>query len=99
LVPRSGRVLTFGVSGLLIALSCLAGHYYSLPFALANLGLTVGAWLIGKNELKAIRAGAVVGSNRGQALTGMILGILGTLVSLAAVAAFFYRHIPEWWPW
>jgi hypothetical protein len=97
LVPHSRRVLILGVLGLVVSIGCLAAfdYFISLPVALANLGLTIGAWMLGRNELKAIDAGAVEGSDRGQARLGMILGIVATLVSLSAAGIFLYRNVVQ----
>ena len=38
------------------------------------------AWYMGRNEVKAIDAGQSAKENRGMALAGMILGIIGTVL-------------------
>lgn len=43
------------------------------------------AWYMGKNEVKAIDAGMGAKENRGMALAGMILGIIGTVLLVLAV--------------
>lgn len=43
------------------------------------------AWWMGKNEIKAIDAGQASAENRGLALAGMILGIVGTVLLILAL--------------
>jgi hypothetical protein len=38
------------------------------------------AWVMGNQELKAIRAGAANPANQGMAMAGMIMGIVGTIL-------------------
>lgn len=108
LVPHSRRVFRFGLLGLILAVTfaaMLAGGVMSsqeswvptlrvLAFccSLADLALTLGAFILGINEVRAIDAGAVAGSNRAQARTGIVLGVLGTIVCIATAAAFVYHQ-------
>lgn len=92
LAPRSGLVLGLGLVGLLISFVCLAAFHYLPIVALANLGLTLPAWLKGVSELRAIAAGAVRNSSSRRARAGMIMGVIGTGLSLlAAGSGIYYR--------
>jgi hypothetical protein len=73
----------------------LAGIAVTFAFiaALADLALTVGACVLGVNELKAIKAGAVSGSDRRETRRGMLLGLIGTLLAVASAASFIYQFI------
>ena len=94
LSSRSKRILIFGVTGMIVSIACLAAYRYSLPIGLANLVLTIGAFLMGWIELKSMKAGVIIGGNRRHALAGMILGALGTPITLIAGALFI-----NYWLW
>ncbi|MEQ8785208.1 MAG: hypothetical protein RIC55_02880 [Pirellulaceae bacterium] len=79
---------SFGASELANITATLA-----LVLSLVDLALTLGASLFGMNELKAIKAGAVEGSNRAQTWIGIVLGLMGTLIAILTAAAFVYDQI------
>lgn len=102
LMPRSGRAAAMAVAGIVISLLTLGVPFvsslqapYGLAFSLANLALTVGGCVIGRNELKAIDAGVVVGSNRGQARLGVILGVIGTAITLGSAGLYLCVRVFE----
>jgi hypothetical protein len=73
----------------------LAGIAVTFAFvaSLADLALTLGACVLGVNELKAIKSGAVLGSDRKETRRGMVLGLIGTLLAIATAASFTYQFI------
>ena len=81
-IPFAGRSQLGGVA---VTFAFLA--------ALTDLALTLGACILGLNELKAIRAGAVMDSDRTQTRRGMILGLIGTLIAIATAGVFAYLFI------
>jgi len=109
LVPRSRRIFRFGLGGLILAVVAAITFATASPnaqtqlgriavtfafvAALADLALTVGSCVLGLNELKAIKAGAVRGSDRKETRRGMGLGLLGTLIAVATAASFIYQFI------
>ncbi len=48
------------------------------------------AWIMGSSELKSIRAGSSPASGEGLAKTGMILGIIGTVLLLFGLLWIFF---------
>ena len=73
-LPEPGRGATILVFGIL---------------SVVLLGLVAGipAWAMGNRDLKKIRSGAIVAGQRGLTTAGMVLGIIGTLLSLGVVTA------------
>lgn len=66
---RGGLILTFGILSLL-----LLGPILGIP-----------AWVMGHHDMKKIRGGIIAISNQGLTKAGMILGIIGTFVSVFTV--------------
>ena len=48
------------------------------------------AWIMGSQELKAIKAGTSPASGEGMAKAGMILGIIGTVLLLFGILWIFF---------
>ena len=48
------------------------------------------AWVMGSQELKAIKAGTSAASGEGLAKAGMILGIIGTVLLLFGILWIFF---------
>ena len=66
---RGGLILTFGILSII-----LLGPILGIP-----------AWVMGHRDLKKIREGLIVASQKSLTQTGMILGIIGTFVSGFAI--------------
>lgn len=62
---RGGLILTFGILSLI-----LLGPILGIP-----------AWVMGRRDMKKIRAGSIEMSSKGLTKTGMVLGIIGTFIS------------------
>ncbi len=62
---RGGRILTLGI----------------LSIVLLGFVLGIPAWVMGKRDLKKIRAGTIDRKEKGLTQSGMVLGIVGTFVS------------------
>jgi hypothetical protein len=80
---RGGIVLALGVSavslaalGALSLLTCCA-----LPFLLASLPLGPLAWVMGRRDLKEMRAGTMDRSGEGQTRGGLVCAIIATALS------------------
>jgi hypothetical protein len=96
----SGVVLvTIGVSISVIALLTAAewtrGLSYGVPFNLMGIVASVPAWKLGRNDRRAMQAGAMDASGCRGTTIGYVLGVLGTLGGAAPVAAFFVALIVE----
>ncbi len=81
---QSTTALVLGLVGLLGGVSAVF---------LGVLGLLAGflspfGWYLGRKEMKAIDAGLRDPTNRGTAKAGMILGIVGTVFIVLAIALF-----------
>lgn len=66
---RGGLIFTLGLLSIL-----LLGPILGIP-----------AWVMGHKDMKKIRAGLIAASQKGLTQTGMILGIIGTFVSVFAI--------------
>jgi hypothetical protein len=79
LAPQRGSlILTLGIgSALLAPLGCAC----CVVFAIVGLGLGIVAWVMGRNDLAAMRAGAMDPSGAGTTNAGMICGIVGCALS------------------
>jgi len=85
--PEASQSTTALVLGLLGLLGGVAAVF------LGVLGLLVGflspfGWYLGRKEMKAIDAGLRDPTNRGTAKAGMILGIIGTVFIVFAIAVY-----------
>ncbi len=75
---RGTLVLTLGITGFVLTpFLCLM----CLPLTFVGMGLTIPAWILGRNDLRAIDSGAMDPAGRGSTLAGMILGIIGTVLA------------------
>jgi hypothetical protein len=74
---RGGLILGLGISGVVLGvlgLMCCA----LLP--VIGLGLSIPAWVMGRRDLQAIVAGTMDPTGQGPTRSGMILGIIGTVL-------------------
>lgn len=73
--PRAVPAMVLGIVGLAAGVMCY------LPFLVAPL-----AWIFGHKAMKEIDASGGMLSGRSEAKTGMILGIIGTVILVIALA-------------
>ncbi len=109
---RGGRVFGLGIMGAIMSalgaagtIACVlspsgAGSLLSLSAGLLILGLPCAwsAWMMGRNDLRAIRAGAMDDSGQRKTRGGYALGMAGTLVAIApvvVVVVLFLKMIGE----
>lgn len=90
---HGGWVLTLGIISLasaiimLPAMCCCGSIFPPLAIFIVPVGCVVGigtglpAWIIGHKDLNAMRRGGMDASGRGLCSTGMIFGIIGTILS------------------
>jgi len=103
---RGGRVLTYGVCGLsLSALSLLFGAlalsgtfsdwtgFSAIPLQLIALAVAVPAWILGHQDLRAIKAGAMDDAELGRTRLGYAFGIVAVLIAVAALAMVIARML------
>jgi predicted Zn finger-like uncharacterized protein len=94
---RGGMLLTFGIiscAGPVLAMvfSVLGGMVFaplgicSLIFIIVGLVLGIMAWVMGKGDLKKIRAGEIDSAAQGQTKGGYITGIIGTILNVLYIA-------------
>jgi hypothetical protein len=75
---RGGVVLTLGIAGLVLAVPT-----FCCPVvALAGVGMSVAAWILGHGDLRRMRRGVVDPDGRGSTQAGMICGIIGTIIGV-----------------
>lgn len=93
---RGGMLLAMGIIGVLGVLLSLPFAFCCMPLgagiALLNFGLTVPAWLLSRNDMKALQAGALDPSGRGVTQAAFILGLCGTIgnaISIVIAAGLF----------
>ena len=81
---RGWTIIAIGSAGLFATVLGLiaTGNAMCIPMPLFALGLSIPTWLMGRNDLAAMRAGAMSKQRRSLTLIGMILGFLGTVFSL-----------------
>jgi len=88
---RGGTVLTLGILGVICD---TFGAMVCGLSPVVGLALSIPAWVMGRNDLRAIDAGKMDPMGRGSTLAGMILGIIGTvlgvLVTILMVAAIVF---------
>jgi hypothetical protein len=84
---RGGMLLITGICG---ALGAAAGLCF-WPLLIANLLLTLPAWLMSQSDLRAMQAGAMDPSGRGMTQAAHILGIVGTLATLIPFIVLTWR--------
>jgi len=77
----SGSLTTPSVAGGLLAMLCLL-------LLIASLTSGGTAWMLGSQDLRAIRAGAMDASGTTMTRRGHRLGIAATLISITTLAAF-----------
>jgi hypothetical protein len=58
-----------------------------LSVVLLGFILGIPAWVMGRRDGKKIRAGVIDAKERGLTRAGMILGIIGTFLSITLIAA------------
>jgi hypothetical protein len=78
---RGGLILGLGISALVFS---LVGFACCAAFPVLSLGLSIPAWVMGRNDLRAIAAGTMDPSGRGSTMTGMVLGIVSTALGVLA---------------
>lgn len=81
--PRNGfgtTAMVFGIIGVVLAIACI-GAFLGLP-------LGIGAIILGVIGLRIANRGEA--TNRSQALTGLILGIVASLISAAMIAGILF---------
>jgi hypothetical protein len=92
-------LVTIGVSVSVVALLTAAewaeGLMYGVPFNLMGVFASAPAWVLGRHDRRAMKAGAMDSTGRRGTTVGYILGVLGTLAGAAPVAAFFVAWIAE----
>ncbi len=81
---RGPLVLTLGITGIVLA---AIGWAFCGLMPIVSLALTIPAWVMGQRDLKAISAGVMDPSARGQLQAGMITGIIGTVMGVLALLA------------
>ena len=80
---RGGLILGLGISGVVIS---VIGFLLCAVLPVFALGLSIPAWVMGRNDLRAIDAGAMDPTGRGSTMAGMVMGIVGTVLGgLAAL--------------
>lgn len=67
----------------------LSGLVYGLPGQLVGLAVSVPAWIMGHNDVRAIAAGAMKAEGRRATQWGLWLGILGTLLAAGQLVLYF----------
>ena len=95
---RGRRVFGLGITGAIMAslgatgtvacfLSLGGGSLLPLSAGLLILGLPLAwsAWIMGRHDLRAIRAGAMDETGRRKTRLGHVLGMAGTLIAIAPV--------------
>ena len=83
---RGSTIMALGITGAamalfggILAMSC----YICFPLFLipvGSLGLTISAWVMGRNDLAAIDAGVMDPAGRDSTMAGMIAGIVGVAI-------------------
>jgi hypothetical protein len=92
LQQRSGTVLAFAIVGLIGAAFALALAFCVLPLGIFSLMASIPALVMARQDLAAIRAGAMEGSQRNAvtvAYTFAIIGIVLGVLSLAICVGLF----------
>jgi hypothetical protein len=96
---RGVQLMTFAGLGLIVFLASLPFAYFCSPLgalmAVLNFGLTIPAWIMGRQDLKAIRAGAVDPAGKGLTKTACQLGFIGSIGNLLSFALGIYMSLPE----
>lgn len=88
---RGNTVLGLGISGVVMALvggMMAFSLYFCCPLwllPLASLGLSIPAWVMGQQDLAAMRAGTMDPSGKDLTTIGMIGGIVGASVIAAGL--------------
>ena len=88
---RGNTVMALGLTGAIMALvgGAMAMMFYIccplVLIPLGSLGLSIPAWVMGQNDLAAMRDGIMDPSGREITLVGMISGIVGTAVVAVGV--------------
>lgn len=80
---RGGLILTFGILSWVGCLVCVA----------LNIGFGIAAWVMGRTDLAAMRAGRMDPSGESSTQAGMILGMINVIligVIVAGYAVFFF---------
>ena len=94
LAHRGGTVFWFGLIGLLGSTAGIPCLYFMLPVPIFSLSLSIPAWLMGRNDLRAMKSGAMDSSGRRQTRAGYVMGLIGTffggLISVLLFAGLIY---------
>jgi hypothetical protein len=78
---RGGAVLTLGIGSLV----CTLGTLFCLASPLIGLVLGIVSWVLGQQDLAAIRAGRMDPTGRGTVNGGRVCGIIGTILNALVV--------------
>lgn len=76
---RGGLILTFGI---LSWVGCV------FPCMLVHLGFGIAAWMMGRADLQAIRAGQMDPAGESTTQAGMILGIISVVLTVGAIILY-----------
>ena len=79
---RGSTVFWFGLSGVLATIvGSLCLFWVWLPVSIFALCFSIPAWLWGRHDLRAMRAGAMDNSGRRPTRAGYVMGIVGSLAA------------------
>ena len=78
---RGGTVFWLGLIGLLGATVGWLCLLVWMPVPLFALCLSIPAWLMGRNDLRAMKAGAMDNSGWRQTRAGYVMGMIGSLIA------------------
>jgi hypothetical protein len=86
--PRGGLILTLGIISIVLAPLSLCCSVFGLISELVGMGLGIGAWVMGRRDLKKMEARLMDPSGQGTTQAGYICGIVGTIMSGLFIIGF-----------
>lgn len=90
---RGGPILGLSIVGLATAAGfSVALIWYPLTILLCpcSFALSISAVVMARSDMRAIKAGAMEPAGSGNVIVGLTLGVIGTLLSAAAIALSIY---------
>jgi hypothetical protein len=77
---RGSLILTLGIISICIFPLSFMCSIFGIIFHVIGAGLGIAAWTMGSRDLKKIRSGSIDPAGQGTTQTGMICGIVGTIL-------------------
>jgi hypothetical protein len=80
---RGGLLLGMGLFSLIGSLGGLPLGFYCFPIGVLVIALSLPTWLMAREDLRAMNAGAMETSGRGTTKVAWVLALISTLLALA----------------